>query len=175
VLREAGYRNIALDTPVDDCDAVIIRSRHGEVVKERVRQYRDLGLGVAVSPHLLEDSVTERMHRLVLRAMDDGCRRVAIYGVGQHTRRSAEIFERGLPIIGLIDDEPPSRRLFGLPVVTPDRALQELAPDAILLSSDAWEQQMWHRCAALREAGVRVIALYGQFEQVAETVGEAIR
>ena len=178
VLREAGYRNIAIDAPDDDCDAVIVRGRRGEVVADRVRRYRDMGLGVAVSPHLLEAPITERMHRLVLRAMDDGCRRVVIYGVGRHTRRSAGIFERGLPIVGLIDDEPPGPRLFGLRVVTPDRAMPELNPDAILLSSDAWEEQMWHRCEALRDAGVRVIAMYGQYghyEQAAETVGGASR
>ncbi|MEE8460158.1 MAG: glycosyltransferase family 4 protein [Phycisphaerales bacterium] len=184
VLGEAGYRNIALDEPNDGCDAVIVRGRHGEVVEERVRRYRAMGLGVAVSPHLLEAPTTERMHQLVLRAMDDGCRRVAIYGVGKHTRRSAGIFERGLSIIGLIDDEPPARRLFGLPVVTPDRAMMELEPDAVLLSSDAWEQQMWSRCAAMREAGVRVIAMYGRYGQnslqrldphVAATVGGVTR
>ncbi len=178
VLREAGYRNIAVDAPDDGCDAVIVRSHRGEVVEERVKRYRDMGLGVVVSPHLLEVSVTERMHGLVRRAMEDGCRRVAIYGVGRHTRRSAGIFERGLPIIGLIDDSPPARRLFGLPVVTPDQALAELEPDAVLLSSDAWEQQMWHRSAVLRDAGVRVIAMYGSYEQrepAAEAVGGATR
>ncbi len=178
VLREAGYRNIAVDAPTEDCDAVIVRSRRGEVVEDRVRQYRDMGLGVAVSPHLLEAPVTDRMQSAVLQAMKEGCRRVAIYGVGRHTRRSAGIFHRDLPIVGLIDDEPPGPRLFGLPIVTPDRALRELKPDVILLSSDAWEQRMWHRCAALREAGVLVITLYGQYghtEQAPETVGGASR
>ena len=45
-----------------------------------------------------------------------------------------------------------------------ERALAELKPDAVLLSSDAWEEQMWRRSAVLRAAGVRVLPLYGTYE-----------
>lgn len=176
VMREAGYRNIALDDPAPGCDAVIVRARGAEPVEHRVAGYRRAGLGVAVSPHLIEAPVTNRMHRLVLDAVERGCRRVAVYGFGRHTRRTAEIFNRGLPIVGLIDDDPPAaRRAFGLPIVPLDRAMTELAPDAVLLSSDAWEEQMWRRCSILRSAGVRVIPVYGRYREEAPTAGGPAR
>jgi hypothetical protein len=164
-LREAGYHRIAIGEPTEDCDAVIVRAGGIDDVAERVADYRRRGLGVAVWPHLIEAPVTDRMHRVAQQAVDDGCRRIAIYGVGKHTRRTAGIFERPLPLVGLIDDDPPPRpRVFGLPVVPLERALAELKPDAVLLSSDAWEEQMWRRSAALRAAGVRVLPLYGTYE-----------
>ncbi|MHC4217633.1 MAG: glycosyltransferase family 4 protein [Planctomycetota bacterium] len=166
-LREAGYRRIAIGAPTADCDAVIVRAddaNNGDDIAGRVAEYRRRGLGVAVWPHLLEATVTDRMHHVVKGALDKGCRRIAIYGVGRHTRRTAGIFQRGLPLVGLIDDDPPSRdQVFGLPVVPLDRAMSELKPDAVLLSSDAWEEQMWSRSAPLRAAGVRVLPLYGTY------------
>ncbi len=165
-LGEAGYRHIAIDKPTHGCDAVIVRAGGLEPIEARVSAYRRRGLGVAVWPHLMETTVTDRMHRAVQRAVDDGCRRIAIYGIGLHTRRSAGILDRGLPIVGFIDDEPPSwRRDFGLPIVTVDNAIERLSPDAVLLSSDAWEQQMWFRCAPLRAAGVRILTLYGTYDE----------
>ncbi len=167
-LGEAGYRNIAIDEPTQGCDAVIVRAGGMEPIEARVSAYRQRGLGVAVWPHLIETTLTDRMHREIQRAVDDGCRRIAIYGIGVHTRRSAGILERGLPIVGFIDDEPPSwRRDFGLPIVAVEDAMQRLSPDAVLLSSDAWEQQMWNRCAPLRAAGVRILTLYGTYDEAA--------
>ena len=167
-LREAGYRNIAIDQPTPGCDAVIVRAGGAHPAAELARHYRRQGLGAAVWPHLVDAPLqaTARMHRAVQQVVDDGCRRVAIYGIGQHTRRAAEILERGLPFVGLIDDDPPGwRRVFGLPVVSVDRALVELKPDAVLLSSDTSEDRMWRRCSSLREAGVRVIPLYGNYDE----------
>ncbi len=164
-LREAGYRRIAVGEPAAGCDAVIVRAGGLEPIEPRVAELRERGLGVAVWPHLIEAPVTDHMHRVVQRVVSEGCRRIAIYGIGEHTRRSAEILDRGLPFVGFIDDNPPSwRRIFGMRVVTPDRALTELKPDAVVLSSDAWEEQLWHRCASLREAGVRVLPLYGTYD-----------
>ena len=163
-LREAGYHRIAIGEPTADCDAVIVRAGGIDDIGQRIAEYRRRGLGVAVWPHLIEAPVTDRMHRVAQEAVDEGCRRIAIYGIGKHTRRTAGIFERPLPLVGLIDDDPPPRpRVFGLPVVPLERALAELKPDAVLLSSDAWEEQMWRRSAPLRAAGVRVLPLYGTY------------
>ena len=81
---------------------------------------------------------------------------------------AAAVLDHGLPIIGFIDDGPsPWRRMLGLPIVTVEEAIQLLAPDAVLLSSDSYEQQMWDRCAPLREAGVHVLPLYGTYDRAA--------
>ena len=164
ILHEAGYRSVAMETPAPGCDAVIVRGGD-EPVEKRVEAYRARGLGVAVWPHLIESPVTDRMQRAARDAVAAGCRRIAIYGAGRHTRRAAGVFEQGLPIVGLIDDDPPPRgEAFGLPVVPMERALPELKPDAVLLSSDTWEERLWHRSAPLRAAGVRVLPLYGSYD-----------
>ena len=164
-LGESGYRNIAIDIPGEDSDAVIFRATAGQPVDERVKEYRASGLGVAVWPYLHDNAVTDRLHRCVDEAVAAGHKRIVMYGLGKHTQKASGLFDRELPIVGLIDDNPPrSGCAYDLPVVTLEHVIEELKPDAILLSSDAWEEQMWHKTAALREAGIDVIAVYGTYE-----------
>lgn len=170
-LHSAGYKHIALDQPTPGCDAVLVRTENVEVTRADVETWRARGLGVAFSPHVCQESA--RDVRLMLRkAAADGFQRIAVYGTGKHTRNRSSIFYEGFPIVGLIDDSPPDcGQMFGLPVVTLAQAREKLNPDAILLSSDAWEAKMWERCEALRHAGVRVMALYGTYsEQTMATV-----
>ena len=95
-----------------------------------------------------------------------GCQRIAIYGLGQHTQTRADALENiDIPVVGFIDDQPPaSGQAFGLPAVTPARAMIALKPDGVLLSSDAWEARLWENTAALREAGVYVRPIYGSYD-----------
>jgi glycosyltransferase involved in cell wall biosynthesis len=124
----------------------------------RAAELRAHGIGVASAPSLHE----HELRRAVRRAAAAGAQRIAIYGLGLHTRRCAGIFVDDLPIVGIIDDDPPAwAAAFGLPVTTAARALAELAPDCIVLSSDRFEREMWERTAPHRAAGVRVVALYG--------------
>jgi len=138
------------------------------IIVERSRdeapRLRASGRPVAIWPDLQEEPNLDRLARLCREALRDGARRIAVYGVGRHTRRSARLFELDLPIVGLLDDHPPpGGRAFGLPVV-PLREWRDLEPDTILLSSDAWEAQMWENTAPQRASGVRVIAVYGEYE-----------
>ncbi|MEO0629321.1 MAG: hypothetical protein AAFY46_01165, partial [Planctomycetota bacterium] len=98
-----------------------------------------------------------------------GCRRIAIYGLGRHTQWRAGVFDRSdLPLVGIIDDTPPpSGEAFGLPVVTLDEAVDRLRPDAVLLSSDAWEHAMHERAQRLESAGVRIEPIYNTRRQAA--------
>lgn len=169
VLRESGYRRIAPDRPEPGCDAVLVRASAERPDAATIVSWRAQGLGVAVAPALETtplQTLEERVRSLVAAAVRDGARRVAVYGIGQHTRRLAGVFSSGAPFVGFIDDRPPAwGSLLGLPVVTPDRAAAELAPDAVLLSSDAWEARLWERCEPLRRSGVRVIPVYGTYEE----------
>ena len=105
----------------------------------------------------------------VERLAGDGCRRIVIYGLGRHTQWRAGVFERSdLPIVGIIDDAPPpSGEAFGLPVVTLEDAVDRLRPDAVLLSSDAWEPSMYERALPLESGGVRICRIYGERLQAA--------
>ncbi len=174
-LRESGFSRIAFDQPSADSDAVIVRSRAADPAPspeqiDRFEAWRARGLGVVFSPHLREprrDDPVGRMCRLARQAVEEGCKRMAVYGVGKHTRRIAPLFEMGLPFVGFLDDNPPPWPfLFGLPIVPFDRAIDEFSPQAILLSSDAWEASMWVRCEVFRRDGIRVIPVYGTYDQV---------
>jgi hypothetical protein len=104
-------------------------------------------------------------HRAVLDAIHHGFRRIAVYGAGRHTRDRHALFIESRwpfwPFVGFIDDKPPPHaRLFDLPIVSPAAALNELDPDAIVLSSDLFEDQLWNNAAPFREAGIKVIRVY---------------
>ncbi len=172
-LAGAGFRTVALDRPAPGCDAVVVRTEHGRRPDPaKVESWRRRGLAVVASPHLRTgpSPLALRLHRLLAAAVADGRRRIAVFGAGQHTHRARDLFGMGLPIVGIIDDAASpdgGATLLGLPVVPFDRAIDRLAPDAVLLSSDAWEEAMWRRCEPLRRAGVRVIPVYGRYGEPA--------
>lgn len=189
VLAEAGYRRIATDWPEPGCDAVVVRTDARPLTRVQAAQidlWRACGLGVVVGPHLRnagpEDAMTpadaracELVRRVALGARAAGCERIAVYGTGKHTRRLASLFDGSLPLVGLIDDAPPAwEYMFGLPIVPFESALSSLRPDAVILSSDAWEARMWERSAPWRAAGVRVIPLYGTYETNVKVNTEAV-
>ncbi|QYK48620.1 MAG: glycosyltransferase [Phycisphaeraceae bacterium] len=168
-LRDAGYKRIARGRPasVDGlaCDAVLVRAFDPSPTPEEVATWRASGLGVALSPMLVPTPHESHLHRAVLDAIHRGRRRIAIYGTGRHTRDRHALFIEGRwpvwPFVGFIDDKPPAHaRLFGLPIVSPAAALEELEPDAIVLSSDVFEEQLWKNAAPFREAGIEVIRVY---------------
>lgn len=188
LLTEAGYKAIVNDAPIPGCDAVIVRSDIrplSRIQAEQIELWRACGLGVVVAPHLVsrgpedamapaESGAGDRVRSIIARAAAEGCNRIAVYGTGKHTRRIASIFDGSLPFVGLIDDQPPPwEYMFGLPIVTIDQAAESLRPDAVLLSSDAWEARMWTKTAELRRAGVRVIPLYGVYpDDISVTIAE---
>lgn len=165
-LRTAGYKHIALDRPTPGCDAVLVRSDVVSVTESEVERWRREGLGVAFSPHIYRESVCDILSRAIAAAKSQGLSRIAVFGTGKHTRARAPVFYNDPAIIGFIDDTPPPcGHMFGLPVVTLDHARDALQPDAVLLSSDAWEEKMWRRCEDLRRQGIRTIPLYNTYAE----------
>lgn len=168
-LRAAGYGRISSARPgsVDGapCDAVLIRACDPSPTQQQIDDWRAQGLGVAVSPMLVPTPRESSFHLAVLNAIQRGRRRVAVFGTGRHTRDRHTLFVRERwptwPFVGFIDDAAPANaRLFGLPVVSPDAALEALRPDAVILSSDLFEDKLWEKSSRFREAGVEVIRLY---------------
>lgn len=163
-LREAGYRSIVRGKPTAGADAVII-DNHDLPGEDRIAQWRARGIGVVVSPHLSDGTTAHRLLHGIEQATAVGCSRVAVFGIGLHTSRAADALAGDLPLIGFIDDKPPESGTFlGRPVVAPEHALDVLKPDAVVLSSDAWERHLWQRSEPWRQAGIRVIPLYGNYE-----------
>lgn len=165
-LTEAGYRSVALRTPNSRSDAVIIPAGDAGPDRQTVARWKERGVEVVWSSLLPGGYEWTLLARPLREMAGRGCRRIAIYGLGQHTQRESGVLEiPGLNIVGFIDDRPPSSgRAFGLPAVSLKRALAELQPDGVLLSSDAWEEKLWENTAFLREAGVYVKPLYGTYE-----------
>lgn len=91
---------------------------------------------------------------------------IVFYGSGMHTVRVLKAVDfDGLRIIGIIDDDEKKwgETLRGITVMSMEQAL-EAAPDAVLLSSDRYENAMLEKCAPFLEAGVPVVRLYQQEE-----------
>lgn len=182
-LREAGYQRVAssaADTDADTGADSVSKWRRDpscDVVVHHVRDARPTASSpgvpvVRIGERACRDELVPHVERL--RA--DGFRRIAIYGLGRHTQWRSGVFDRDdLPIVGIIDDSPPpSGEAFGLPVVALDRAIDRLRPDAVLLSSDAWESPMFDRSAPLRSAGVHLRGIYTHRAQAAAEAAAGI-
>jgi len=163
-LIEAGYRSIEVGTPTDASDAVILTGGHTDPDEAMVRSWCAKGVDVLWSSMIPNGG--ELAHQLRL-LVDKGYTRIAIYGLGQHTKKFTEIIESDVyPIAGFIDDKPPESGLaFGRAAVTPENAMREIKPDCVLLSSDAWEEALWEGARCLRYAGVHVQTIYGTYSE----------
>lgn len=107
-------------------------------------------------------SWSETVRRAIAACRSAGMKRVALYGAGTHTRAVGDaLMEPGVEIVGIIDDDHRrhGQRLWGFPIISPDRAL-ELEPDAIILSANTFEDQLWEKTATHRAAGIHVARLY---------------
>jgi len=165
-LTEAGYSSVATRSPHTRSDAVIIPAGDNGPDAATANAWKARGIDIVWSS-LLPGGVEWALLARHLRAMAErGCKRIAIYGLGQHTQARADALESlDLPVIGFIDDNPPaSGQALGLPAVTPARAISALNPDGVLLSSDAWEARLWENSAFLRQAGVYVRPIYASYE-----------
>lgn len=109
----------------------------------------------------------ERIRRSLRDLTAAGAKRILLYGIGQHLFRHAAVFDDAFPIVGIIDDRPPAwSHMFGVPVVPTDSGCS-LAPDTVVLFSDAHEQRMWDRTESLRARGIRVVPIYASIDQLA--------
>jgi glycosyltransferase involved in cell wall biosynthesis len=106
----------------------------------------------------------DRARRVLKRIAAERAGPVALYGAGRHTRALAGVWaESPVPIVAVLDDDHArgSGRLWGWPVLDPQRACESGA-GAVLISSWLHEQEIWRRQAAqLKACGLRVYRLYG--------------
>jgi hypothetical protein len=120
----------------------------------------------------LPEDVKRLARELALRrAADQGGGRIALYGAGQHTERFLREIA-GQPrarVVALLDDAAKSRgERHGLPLIPPAE-LPAADVDAVILSSDAFEEALWEAARPLRERGVRVLRVYEPGREVEST------
>lgn len=91
-----------------------------------------------------------------------GATRIAVYGAGRHTRKlGAELAAAPVQIQMVLDDNPAGpATLWGWPV-RPPAPLEQLGIDAILISSDAFEEELYSNLMALGLPAERCFRLYG--------------
>ena len=107
-------------------------------------------------------SLKERVRGAVRRCVEKGVERVALYGAGRHTARLLQTVPLWpLQVLGIVDDDADLRGAtrYGLPVYAATD-LSNLPLDAVLISSDQYEEAIYQRIAPLEARGIRVLRLY---------------
>lgn len=112
------------------------------------------------------ESRNDPADKLMTKALDDcaqqGHKRVLIYGAGRHTKRlTASLMAPPVNLIAIVDDNPDlaGTFLWNYPVVSRDDALT-LRPDAVIISSDTFEDALAESAAPLAAVGADVVRLY---------------
>ncbi|MFH1416770.1 MAG: radical SAM protein [Planctomycetota bacterium] len=109
------------------------------------------------------DSAAVRMNNAMVQLAADGVRRVALYGAGRHTRRLKDHLNHPpVEIVGLIDDDASlhGKHLGRFRIHHPDD-VANLGVEAVILSSDEVEEQLWARRGRFDREGIVVRRLYG--------------
>lgn len=135
----------------------------GQILDELARVQRSAA-GWPAPPATATRSLPERVRRAVRECVARGRQRVAVYGAGQHTARllaAAPLWP--LQVLGIVDDDAAlaGRRRYGLPVYALGDAAG-LGVDALLISSDRYEEAMFERAAPLVRHGIDVVRLYAE-------------
>lgn len=107
---------------------------------------------------------TERLRAVFQRLDDRGRQTIGVYGGGFHTRRALAEVLMDCParVACIIDDDTRRQggRLWGFPIVSREQALA-MAVDAVVLSSDLYEDELWANSRVFRDAGIEIVRLYG--------------
>ncbi len=109
-------------------------------------------------------TLADRVRRVVQQCVTRGVQRIALYGAGQHTARllqNAPLWP--LSVLAIVDDDERLRgaQRFGLPIRSPQE-LPALGLDAVLISSDRYEDAIYRRLRPLAGPAFSVLRLYAE-------------
>ena len=108
-----------------------------------------------------DDRLDQAVRRIVPELTGRGCRNVALYGAGLHTRRLLALTRlEPMNIVCIVDDAPAGESLEGIEVIRP-ADIGRFEIDAIVLSSDTVEPILARNAETWKPEGVEVVALYG--------------
>ncbi|MFH1419653.1 MAG: polysaccharide deacetylase family protein [Planctomycetota bacterium] len=111
-----------------------------------------------------ERSLEQRVRSAVCKCVDLGIERIALYGAGRHTAKLLQTTSLWpLQVLGIFDDDTGLRggKRYGLPVYSP-ADIANLKPQAVIISSDQYENAIYERIAPLEARGIRVLKLHGE-------------
>jgi hypothetical protein len=107
---------------------------------------------------------SEFMRQTLVRCATLGYKRVGLYGAGTHTRGVGDsLMDPEVEICCIIDDDKRQhgQYLWGYKIVALEDALSyEL--DAVILSANSIEDQLWENASLLREHGIETIRIYSR-------------
>jgi len=111
------------------------------------------------------NEASDRMARALALCAQRGLWRVAIYGAGQHTRRTGSaLCTPPVEIVCVIDDDSEriGTRLWNYPIISMRGAIEQThAIDAVVLSSDSMEDRLRDGASRLAAKGIAIVGLYG--------------
>ncbi|MBN2644216.1 MAG: B12-binding domain-containing radical SAM protein [Desulfuromonadaceae bacterium] len=89
------------------------------------------------------------------------CREIGLYGAGGHTKELIAFLSAHarLTILFIVESEPSRTEVFGCPVCSPEQAVHRNC-DALVLSSDVYEREMWHRMKQVGNCSYPVLPIY---------------
>ncbi|TDJ58098.1 MAG: methyltransferase domain-containing protein, partial [Planctomycetota bacterium] len=122
---------------------------------------RPSGVDASALPEPVRKALVDRA---VLRCLDAGYRRIALFGAGQHTRwmGSAPWLSRGVEIVTILDETPPAESMLDIRICHPDELADAVdVIDAIVVSSDAHESKLVAVATASPAlAGIPIVRIY---------------
>lgn len=132
---------------------------------ERKLLSREGGSGVAPIAagwrEQLRTMESRRWNRIGDELAEQGRRRVALYGAGQHTKRllASGWAQRGLEVVAILDDGSGVVEIDGIAVMRPEHAPKDV--QAVVLSSDAHEAALAARAEEVfGEWGIPIVRMY---------------
>lgn len=110
----------------------------------------------------LQDHVRKIMHiyRAFSRCLELGIKRIALWGTGKHSEDIVELNKKTpfVEIVAAIDIASKKRAVLDVPVITPEETT--ILYDAVLLSSEPYENILWEKARSLLPDDVPVLGIY---------------
>jgi hypothetical protein len=128
------------------------------------QSYKQLMQSKSVSTQMTSDIWLPLLVRTRIKALQiQRHGRVAVFGAGKHTTWLERILDKnndGPKIIAILDDNPVGKAsAFGLRPIQAD-TFDPKTTDAIILSTDCWQQEMAARCRKLYGKKIELVDLY---------------
>ena len=160
--------NLCFDNPDFDWDRFLYLNEEAVPRRQFIRAVLESGIlpeAVAWRGRTNEhpNLAAEFLFRVMTSLCGEGVERVALYGAGEHTRRLMEsLADAPLQIVGLLDDNPHlhGTHLGPYRIYGPDD-VERIDVQAVILSSDRREEELWRQRGRFERLGIPVRRLYG--------------
>jgi len=107
-------------------------------------------------------ALKQRVHEMVRELLEKGKRRLLIYGAGEHTKRLInDVDFSGIDLLGIVDKHRFGDHPFLGHTVFAPADIPSMAPDAVLISSQSFEDEIYQEISSLQNShGIEVLKIY---------------